>query len=211
MVRARHPRRLAGLLLLGIASLVNGCGGSNSAATSSAGATLRSLEVTPSSAAIGVGAAQQFRAMGTYGDDSTRDLTSSVSWESFRPIVATITSGGLATGATPGTADIAAAFDQFDAIVSLNVSLTPGLQSITVSPADSTINPSESVQFIATGVFSDGSISVLTSTVTWTSSRPGVAEMAPGGLATGIQTGSTTITAISGSVSGTAMLSVNSL
>ena len=140
-----------------------------------------------------------------------RDLTSSVSWESFSPIVATITSGGLATGATPGMADIVAAFDQFDAVVSLNVSLTPGLQRITVSPADSTINPSESVQFAATGVSSDGSISVLTSTVTWTSSRPGVAEMAPGTLATGIQTGSTAITATSGSVSGTAMLSVNSL
>ena len=140
-----------------------------------------------------------------------RDLTSSVSWESFSPIVATITSGGLATGATPGMADIVAAFDQFDAVVSLNVSLTPGLQSITVSPADSTINPSESVQFAATGVFSDGSISVLTSTVTWTSSRPGVAEMSPGTSATGIQTGSTAITATSGSVSGTAMLSVNSL
>jgi hypothetical protein len=68
MVRARSSPRLAGLLLVGITLLVNGCGGSNSAATNSAGATLRSLEVTPSSAAIGVGAAQQFRAMGTYSD-----------------------------------------------------------------------------------------------------------------------------------------------
>jgi hypothetical protein len=104
--------------------------------------------------------------MGTYSDDSTRDLTSSVSGESFCPIVATITSGGLATGATPGTGGHSGCFDQFDAVVSLNVLLTPPLQSFTVGPADSTINPSESVQFVATGVFSDGSISVLTSTVT---------------------------------------------
>jgi len=62
---------------------------------------------------------------------------------------------------------------------------------------------------MATGSYSDGSIQNLTSTATWTSSDKGVATIAPGGLATGVAAGSTTITATSGSISGNTTLTVD--
>lgn len=160
-------------------------------------------------ASIGVDASQQFKAVATYSDNRTQDVTASAFWSSGNPTVATITSGGLATGTDPGAAVITASFGPLTATVSLNVSLTPGLQSISVSPVDSTINPQQSEQFIATGVSSDGSTEILRSIVTWTSSGTLVAEITQGGLATGIQIGSVTITATRGSVSGSATLSVN--
>jgi arylsulfatase A-like enzyme len=65
-----------------------------------------------------------------------------------------------------------------------------------------------SVQFTATGTFSDGSTADLTATVSWTAMSPDVASIAAGGEATGLSQGVATITASSGGISGTATLTV---
>ena len=61
-------------------------------------------------------------------------------------------------------------------------------------------------------MFSDNSTMDVTTYVTWLSSTPAIASIsnAPGtqGIAKGLSTGSVTITAVKGSVSGTAQLSV---
>ena len=51
---------------------------------------LVSIAVTPASPSIATGADKQFTATGTYADASTADLTSSVTWASDTPSVATI-------------------------------------------------------------------------------------------------------------------------
>jgi len=81
--------------------------------------------------------------------------------------------------------------------------------TITVTPVGPSLTVSESQQFAALGTYSDGSTAVLTSSATWKSSDTGVAAIAPGGLATGVAAGSTTIAAISGSVCGITTLTVN--
>jgi hypothetical protein len=86
------------------------------------------------------------------------------------------------------------------------------LQAITISPANSpAINQGSTQQFSATGIFSDGSTQNLTSTVVWTSSMPGVAQFGvTAGLATGVSTGTTQITATMGNiVSAPVTLTVN--
>lgn len=82
---------------------------------------------------------------------------------------------------------------------------TPSLQSIQVSPANSIITAGGTQQFTATGTFSGGLTGPPTS-VTWSSSATTVATISASGLATGVNAGSTTITATSGSISGSTML-----
>ena len=62
---------------------------------------------------------------------------------------------------------------------------------------------------MATGTYSDGSTAVLTSTVTWSSGKVGVATINSSGLATGVSAGTTVITATLGAVNGTANLTIS--
>jgi uncharacterized protein YjdB len=66
------------------------------------------------------------------------------------------------------------------------------------------------MQFLATGVLSDGTNINLTSPVTWVSSDPGVAIIDFSGQATAFGVGSTTITARSGNITGSTTLTVTS-
>jgi hypothetical protein len=75
---------------------------------SSGPVTLKSIAVTPASPSIVKGATQQFTATGTYSDGSTQNITTSVTWTSGTTSVATINSGGLATGVAAGTSNITA-------------------------------------------------------------------------------------------------------
>ena len=70
---------------------------------------LVSIAITPANGTVAAGFSLQFDAMGTYGDGSTQDLTSSVTWSSSATGVATIAAGGLATGAAIGNSTISAA------------------------------------------------------------------------------------------------------
>ncbi len=90
--------------------------------------------------------------------------------------------------------------------------LTPaGLVSIQVNPVSPSVSSGGNQQFIATGIFSDGSTQTLAS-VTWSSSNTGVAEITNDatnhGVAIAVAPGSTTITASVGSISGFAALTV---
>ena len=72
---------------------------------------------------------------------------------------------------------------------------TVPLVSIAVTPANPSIRVGSTIQFRATGTYTDGRTQNLTGTAAWTSSVPGVATIDAAGLATGIEIGSTTITA----------------
>ncbi|HTT33880.1 MAG TPA: Ig-like domain-containing protein [Methylomirabilota bacterium] len=88
-----------------LAVSLNAC--SSSGGNSGPGRVLSSIAVTPQTASIGIGATQQFKATGTYSDGSTLDITTTVQWKSSDTTVATIQlSGGLATGAGTGTAQL---------------------------------------------------------------------------------------------------------
>ena len=85
----------------------------------------------------------------------------------------------------------------------------PTLVSITVTPANPSIVPGGSQQFTATGTFSNSTTEDLTTQVTWTSS--GVVQISATGLAISPSSGpagTATITATSGTVSGSTSLKV---
>jgi trimeric autotransporter adhesin len=170
--------------------------------------TISSISITPVDLTLGIGINQQFTATATYSDGSTQDLVSGVTWSSSSASVASINGSGLATTAGAGQTTITATVGSLSDTTTLTV-VSAHLISIDVEPKAVSIALGTTQQFSAVGTFDDGSTQLLTS-VTWTSSVPGTATVSASGLATSVGTGSATISAISGSVSGTASLSVNS-
>jgi hypothetical protein len=83
------------------------------------------------------------------------------------------------------------------------------LTQVEISPQTSGIAVGETVQFKATGVYSDGHSVDLTSTVSWSGSPQSVLDVSASGLATGRQLGTATINARSGSINGTGTLTVS--
>jgi uncharacterized protein YjdB len=179
-------------------------------------ATLASIAVTPPNPSIANGTSQQFTATGTYSDGSTHDITDRVTWSSSSETVASISnaagSRGLATAAGLGTTTISASFSGKTGSTLLTVTAAT-LVSIAVTPANPSLPRGLTQQFVATGTYTDGSTQVLTSSVSWSSSDASVASIANAGspgLATALSVGSTTIKAVSGSVSGSTTLTVTS-
>ena len=169
---------------------------------------LVSIAVTPANPSIAKGTTQQFTATGTYSDSSTQNITSSVTWVSSITSVATIAAGGLATSVSTGTSNITATLGS---VVSPAATLTvtsPVLVSIAVTPANPSIPKGTTQQFTATGTYSDGSLSDLTTSAAWSSSNPTVASVSATGLAATAAQGATTVSASVGSISGSTQLTV---
>src|SRR5205823_3665409 len=90
----------------------------------------------------------------------------------------------------------------------IGVETAPTLTSIAVTPANPSIVKGATQQFTATGTYSDSTTQNLTSQVTWSSGTPATATITPGGLATGVGTGTSVISATQGTVSGSTTLTV---
>lgn len=176
------------------------------------GTTLVSISVTPANASVAVGSVIQYVATGTYSDNTTQDLTTSVAWTSSNPAVGNISnsagSQGFATGMSPGVATVSATSGSISGSAVLTVLNPASLVSIAVTPVSASVVVGLTQQFSATGTYSDGTTQDLTASATWTSSSPTIATVNGAGLSTGVATGSTTITAVSSSVAGSATLTV---
>ncbi len=82
------------------------------------------------------------------------------------------------------------------------------LISIEVTPSSQSIVSGDKLQYTATGTYSDSSTKDLSASVVWSSSDSDVAAITVQGIATAYTKGTTTISASSGSVSGTTLLTV---
>ncbi len=153
------------------------------------------------------GETQQYRATGQFSDGTAQDLTARVTWASANPAIATVDASGRASGVAVGSTTITATLGAVTGSTSLTVN-PPLLQQVWVTPISPARFAGETVQFTATGTFSDGTTQDLTATATWTSSRPSVATIASTGLATGVGQGTTFIRATVGLVYGETSLTV---
>jgi plastocyanin len=84
--------------------------------------TLESITVTPANPTISVASTQNFTATGTFSDNSQQNISSQVTWASANTSVASITSTGLATGASAGTSVITASLNGMSGSTLLTVS-----------------------------------------------------------------------------------------
>jgi len=144
-------------------------------------AVLTAIAVTPLNASIVLGTSQQFTATGLLFGGFTQTLTSAATWSSSVPTIAvvgsTIASPGLAVSVAPGITVISASFNGVPSNAAALTVQAATLVSIAVAPANASIAVGNNQQFIATGVFSDGTTQDVTAAATWTSSSPAVVSV----------------------------------
>ncbi len=171
-----------GMVLLCLSTLLAGC------ATSG----LDSIVVSPGSQSLAVGQTAQLTAVGTFGNashTSTQNVTSTVTWASTTPSVATVSASGLVTALAPGSTTIMASSTAFSGPVSSTSAVAVSAAaatggsggsfvSLTIIPSGITVgNLQDTGQFLAIGTFSTAPyVRDLTNspTLTWISSVPSV-------------------------------------
>ena len=171
-----------------------------------------SIFITPINNSIPDGATLQYTAIATYTDSSTADVTETATWSSTSPGVATISNifgtNGLATTQAIGTTIIEAGIDGIYDSTNLTVTVAE-LETIIVTPVNDSIPDGQTLQYTATGTYTNFSTQDITTSVTWSSSNTGVATVSSSGLAASQNAGSTTITATLGAISGSGTLTVS--
>ena len=185
-------RCVQGLLLLCLSTAIVGCSNPSG---------LDSVQVTPATQSLAVGQAAQFTAVGTFGNakhPSTQDITSTVTWTSTTPAVATVNATGLVTAVAAGSTAILASTTAFNGPVSSSSQLTVtsagggpaggggsggsggtggsggNILSLTIIPSGIVFGTlGDSGQFLAIGTFSTApTVRDLTNSVTWLTSEP---------------------------------------
>ncbi len=181
--------------------LVSGCG--SDSPTPPAG--VASVTVSPSQSTVLVLETTQLGA--TVHDPSGATLSGrTVSWSTSDASTATVSSGGLVTGVSEGTATITATAEGVSGTAQVVVG-PAAVASVDITPAGGTLRFGESIQLTATP--RDLSGGVLTGkTVTWSSDDAAVASVDNTGLVTSAGIGDVTITATAENGSGTAAITV---
>ncbi|MGY3929870.1 beta strand repeat-containing protein [Aeromonas encheleia] len=172
---------------------------SNASTLEVTGATLNAggLTITVPPMTLSAGLTGQLAANGSYSDGSSVNVTTSVSWTSSDPAVATVDASGLVTGVAPGTATITGTLDGQSATLSVtvtNATLNVGGLTITVPPL--TLAVGLTGQLAASGTYSDGTSADVTANVQWDTSDPAIATVSLTGLVTAVAPGTATITGI---------------
>lgn len=85
---------------------------------------LTSIAITPTSPTVNSGSTTSLVATATFEDNSTKVITSQVTWSSDTTSVATVNSTGVVTGVAVGTAKITASVNTTTGTVSNNVTVT---------------------------------------------------------------------------------------
>lgn len=200
---------LAGLLLAGC----GGGGGSSSGGgtTTPAAPTLASIQISPASPSLGIGAALDLQATGRYSDGtSTSPFDAQVSWTSSAPAVATVDGNGVVTGVAAGTATITAAKGGVQGTVVATVLMASRtLTGISLNPTSMSLTVGAQRDIAASAIWSDGTGSTgYNGSVTWTTSNPAAATVSNLGMVTAVAAGSATITASASGKSATCAVTV---
>lgn len=142
-------------------------------------ASLTGLVITPANPSVIVGLTHQMMVTGTFNNGNSVDLTTQAVWSSADVTLLTFNANGaansgLATAFAAGTVAVAASFGGMNATGNVLVNQTQ-LTGLSIAPAIVAIAAGNSQQFIATGVYNNGTTANITSMVTWASSDIDVA------------------------------------
>lgn len=189
-----------GFLLLCLGFTLVGCDNSG----------LNSVQVSPTAQSLSVGQTAQLKAVGTYGNakhSSTQDITSSVTWGSSVPAVATVSSSGTVTAVGAGTTTITASATAYNGAVSSSAGITVtasggganggsggSILSLTIIPSGIVFGSlTQSGQFLAIGTYSTApTVRDVTNSVKWLTSQPNkypVTNFSSSATGTGTQNG----------------------
>ena len=167
-----------------------------------------SVNVVPATVSLPLGNGSQLQAIANMSDGTQQPLSSSVTWQTSQSSIATVNAQGYVTSVGKGSAQVSAAYQGLTGSASIAVG-PPALVSIAVTPNPSSLPVDESQQFTATGTFTDGSTQNLSQSVAWSSSGSSIATVNLTGMVVAKAVGTATISAASGSINGTASLTVS--
>lgn len=175
-------------------------------------ASLTAINVSPINPELISGETLQLYATAEYSDGSSLDITDQATWTSSNTTAATIgntvSNRGIVSALTVGSSTITAYFNSQSKQATLNVS-NAVLQSLEVTPVNSSIAINTQQQFSVTGYYNNGSTRDLSNEVTWSSSELDFAEeQSQAGSFKGIANGTTQIIAELGGVSGFTSLTI---
>lgn len=180
-------------------------GKSGSTVVTVTAAPVASVAIAPS--AVSLVAGQTTTLVATPKDAGGNALNGrSVTWNSSVPTVATVSQTGVVTAIAPGAATITATSEGKSATAGVTVTAVPAA-SVTVTPAATTLIQGATAPLSATVKDAAGNV-LVGRAISWSTSAPGVATVSATGVVTAIAAGNATITATSGSASGTANVTV---
>src|SRR5204863_513261 len=152
------------------------------------------VDLTPATATVQAGQTVQLTA--TPKDSNGNVLSGrTVTWTSSNTSVATVSTSGLVSGVTPGSATITATSEGKSGTASVTVTQVP-VATVAVSPPTASIQQGQTVQLTATLKDANGN-TLSGRVVTWSSSSTSVATVSTSGLVPGVTPASATITATS--------------
>ena len=181
-------------------------GQSGTAGIAVTSAVAASIAVAPTSVTVTAGQTSQLTA--TVKDASGSVIAGApVTWTVDKPAVAIVGSTGLVAGQAAGTATVTATSGSVHVDVPVTVTLPPA-NAVVVSPGTVALLVTQRQQL--TGTVTDaGGNTIPGQTITWESSNSLVATVGSTGLVIAVAPGTATITATSGSVHGTAQVTVS--
>ena len=180
-----------------ITATVDGVVGNATLTVQPAPPAVTEVTVSPTSVSLGAG---QTRALSPTVTQPTGATTATVSYGTSDPAVATVSSAGVITGVTVGSATItvtatapgSTGFSAASTSTTVPVTVVPpAINSLAVSPTSATLAVGLTQTLTPTV---SQPVGAATATVTYGTSAPGVATVSPSGVVTAVGSGTATIT-----------------
>ena len=171
--------------------------------------TVTGMAVTPYYATVNARSTVSIVATANYEGNTTGNVSNTATWTTNNPTVATV-AGGVVTGVGVGTALITVTDQSQFQVVAINVNpATTTISSIAITPPSASIAAGTSIPIAAIATSSDGTTAdiTLSPSTAWTTNNPAVATFA-NGMVAGLSSGSSVITATSGTIHGAATVAV---
>jgi hypothetical protein len=170
-----------------------------------------SIAITPNNTALAQMTSRQYTATATLANGSTLNVTNVATWSSSDTTIAAVHSGLVAAHAVTNShnpVNIQASYNGVNQTLVLDVTNATA-QTVTVTPITATIPVGVSTRFNAVAAFSDGTSQDISQNAAWSTSPTGIANINQFGSATGVASGTTTVTATFENVPGSAQLTVS--
>lgn len=205
---------LATGIALGNATITATIAGVTGTATLDVGqGSLVSIDVEPQGLKLPENVTNQYTCTAVYSTGQKTDVTKTGAWKTDDPAVADFspTTPGLLRTHKAGPAVITCSFGGKDGTAGLTVTAAT-LTGLALTPPSASLAQGVKQRFKATGTFSDGSTTDLTTSAAWSIADPNVASVSnvPGsqGEVTALNAGTTTVSATVLGVTGTASVVV---
>ena len=169
-----------------------------------AAAKLTSIKISPTSATVDAGKTQSYTITGYDQTGKAMPLSVAASWSSSNQAVGTINYQGTFTAIGAGSTTLTATCGNIKSTASATVkAITPILKTITITPANATVDSGKTQAFTIAGFDQNGKAMPMSVAVSWSSSNQAAGTIT-NGVFTAKSAGVTTITATSGNIKNTA-------